>query len=78
MGGDGQARGHGEADAGHFSQVGALAAQQFLLRGIAFGCAATEPENRFHCAHTPKSPFPSATLIRHRRPARSPQGGGNT
>ena len=44
-GGDGQARGHGEADAGHFREVGALAAQQFLLRGIALSRAATEPEN---------------------------------
>ena len=37
FGRDGEALGHGQADVGHFSQVGAFAAQQLAHLGVAFG-----------------------------------------
>ena len=37
LGADGKAGGHGQAELGHFGQVGALAAERVLHRRIAFG-----------------------------------------
>ncbi len=42
LGGDGEAGGDGQTDVGHLAQVGALATQQVLLFGLAFGLVAAE------------------------------------
>src|SRR6202030_3054660 len=39
LGADGEARGHGETDAAHLGEVGALAAQQGFHRAVAVGFA---------------------------------------
>ena len=42
LGGDGESRRHGQTDAGHFGQVGALATQQGLHAAVAIGGTAAE------------------------------------
>ena len=45
LGADGEAGGHGQAELGHFGQVGALAAERVLHRRIAFGPLRAEEVN---------------------------------
>ena len=42
LGGDGEAGGHRQADAGHVGQVGAFAAEELLLLAVAFGLGLAE------------------------------------
>ena len=42
LGGDGEAGGHGQAQAAHFGQVGPLAAREVLHAGIAIGAPRAE------------------------------------
>ena len=45
VGGDGEARGHGQPGAGHFGQPGAFAAERIFHRAVAVGRAAAERIN---------------------------------
>ena len=47
LGGDGEAGGHGQADAGHLGEVGALAAEQGLHAAVAIGFAVAPRVNVF-------------------------------
>jgi len=49
LGGDGESRRHGQADAGHFREVGSLAAEQRLHAAVAVGFAGTPGVNVFGC-----------------------------
>ncbi len=60
---DGEARGHGEAEAGHLREARALAAQQGLHRPVAVGLAVAEcvdPVHRVH-GHSPERRVKSAS-----------------